>query len=482
MSEIAYKNTTDYLTGIKDDTFATVYLIFGEEYLYKSVFETLLDKMVPHEKRSFGYEPADGESESISEVIERLNTFSLMAGRKVVSLCESKIFYSKNDEAAILTKAKTAFDADEKVKSSKFLISLLSVSGLDFSTVLTEKGKKAIKYTENFGDDDNWLKEIANYCQDQNFKIPVSSDSTKILNTAVEKGFPDDHHLIITADLVDKRKTLFKTIKKHGVIIDCSVPKGERKADKDQQSVVLRENTNVILSKAGKQIDPAAYQYLCEMTGFDLRTFTGNLEKLIGFTGQNNRITIADAKSLLRRTKQDPIYELSGAVAERNLEKALFYTGNLLKNSIFPLQILATVVNQMRRLLIAKDFIEGLPKGKWQRGMDYNSFTKNIMPLVKESDALIKQKIEEREKRFEDVESSEKKVKKKKIVTDIILAKNPNSPYPVFLLVKNSERYTMDELIMALESLKNADRRLKSTGEDARLVLDDTLIQICRKI
>lgn len=479
MSEINYKNSNDYIAQIDINQLAPVYLIYGEEYLYKSVFKALLDKIIPKEKRSFGYEPADSESESISDVIEKLNTFSLMSGKKVVSLCDSKIFYSKRDDAAILTKVKSAFDNEDKTKASKYLISLLSVTGLDFEGILTEKGKKAIKFHESFGNDDSWLKDIVSFSQAQQLNIPESTDNAKILKAAVENGFPDDHHLIITADLIDKRKSLFNTIKSTGVIINCSVPKGDRKADKDQQNEVLRENTNIILSKAGKQIEPAAYQYLYEMTGFDLRTFTGNLEKLVGYTGQNNRITLNDAKSLLRRTKQDPIYELSGAIAERNLEKSLFFTGTLLKNSIYPLQILATIVNQIRRLLIAKDFITTIPKGKWRNGIDYNSFRASVMPLIKERDTLIVDKIEEREKRFIVGDQSEKKGRKKKITTDIILAKNPNSPYPVYLLIRNSERYSLDELVMSLDTLKNADRRLKSTGEEARLILDDLIIKIC---
>ena len=482
MSEINYKNSNDYIAQIDINQLAPVYLIYGEEYLYKSVFEALLDKIIPKEKRSFGYEPADGESESISDVIEKLNTFSLMSGKKVVSLCDSKIFYSKRDDAAILTKAKSAFESEDNTKASRYLISLLSVAGLDFEGVLSEKGKKAIKFHENFGNDDSWLKDIVNYCLAGQLTIPESTDSAKILSAAIENGIPDDHNLIITADLIDKRKSLFNTIKNNGIIINCSVPKGDRKADKDQQHAVLRENTNIILSKAGKQIDPAAYQYLYEMTGFDLRTFTDNLEKLVGYTGQNKRITLNDAKSLLRRTKQDPIYELSGAVAERNLEKSLFFTGTLLKNSIYPLQILATIVNQIRRLLIAKDFLTNLPQGKWRNGMDYNSFRTNIMPLIKERDALIITEIEEREKRFILDAASDKKGRKKKITSDVILAKNPNSPYPVYLLVKNSERYSIDELVMSLDFLKNADRRLKSTGEDARLILDDLLIEVCSQI
>ncbi len=481
MTEIHYKEAAGYIEGLAENGFSTVFLIYGEEYLYKSVFQSLLDRMVPKEKRSLGYEPVDGESERISDVIERLNTFSLMPGRKVVGLSDSKIFYSKSDEAAILTKAKDAFDEDDKRKASGYLKSLLSVKNIGFSAVLTEKGKKALKFVETFGNDDTWLKNLVAYCIDNGIEIPALADNAKVLSDAIEKGFPDDHHLIITAELIDKRKTLFKTIQANGVIIDCSVPKGDRKADKDQQAAVLRENTSLLLSKAGKQIAPDAYRYLLEMTGFDLRTFTDNLERLINYTGQRNTITAEDAAALTKRTKQDPIYELSGAVAERNLEKSLFYVGSLLKNSIFPLQILATIVNQVRRLLIARDFIETLPKGTWRKGMDYNSFRSQIMPVVKDYDAATKNSVEEREKNLAVEEPAGKKAKKKKITTDVILAKNPNSPYPVYLLLQNAEKYSMASLINAVEHLKNADRRLKSTGEDARLVIDDTLINICKQ-
>ena len=44
------------------------------------------------------------------------------------------------------------------------------------------------------------------------------------------------------------------------------------------------------------------------MTGFDLRTFINNLEKLIAYTGERKNITKDDVKSVLERTRIDPIY------------------------------------------------------------------------------------------------------------------------------------------------------------------------------
>ena len=77
---------------------------------------------------------------------------------------------------------------------------------------------------------------------------------------------------------------------------------------------------------------------LHEMTGFDLRTFSGNLEKLVDYVGARQEITAADVEAVLNRTRQDPIYELTGALADRNPEQALFFLDSLLADGMFSLQ------------------------------------------------------------------------------------------------------------------------------------------------
>lgn len=480
MAEINYKNLETYLAGPVKDGFAPVYLIHGDEFLAKSVFDSLLDCMVPPSKRSFGYEPVDEDTESMADVIERLNTFSMMPGIKAVSLCDSRVFHSKQDLSALLKKCKTTYDNGDKKKASRFLSSLLSISGLTLDEARTEAGRDELKYSDSFSDDVAWFNDLLTFLAEHPPSAKDSGDSSKLLKDAIEKGFPEKHHLLITTDVVDKRKGLYTVIKDLGMVIDCSVPKGDRKADKDTQDSILRENMNQLLKKSGKRMDPDAYRYLCDMTGFDIRTFVGNLEKLIIFSGQRSTITIDDARNLLKRSKQDPIYELSGAVAERHLENALFFTSSLLANAVFPLQILATIVNQLRRLILAKDFVVSLPQGRWQGNMDFNRFRTSIMPLIKEHDKRTADQTLARETALTDPPQEGKKEKKIKAETDLVLAKNPNSPYPVYLLLVNSNRYTREELINAYNMAYHADIRLKSTGENPKLVLDDLLIRICR--
>jgi len=87
MPEINYKDLKKHLKK-----FVPVYLIYGEEMLYKTSLNELLDAMIPADKRSHNYDPFDGTDENIQEALERVNTYSLMPGTKVVAICDSNIF------------------------------------------------------------------------------------------------------------------------------------------------------------------------------------------------------------------------------------------------------------------------------------------------------------------------------------------------------------------------------------------------------
>ena len=64
MPEILHSEIKSYLSELKTATSSRslppVILIFGDELLYKSVLQILLDVIIPPEKQAFSYEPVDG--------------------------------------------------------------------------------------------------------------------------------------------------------------------------------------------------------------------------------------------------------------------------------------------------------------------------------------------------------------------------------------------------------------------------------------
>ncbi|MDM8539295.1 hypothetical protein QUF70_21275, partial [Desulfobacterales bacterium HSG17] len=418
------------------------------------------------------------------------NTYSMFSGNKLVSLIDSRIFYSGQEDKKLVEKTRQAFDAKQMNKAAKFLTALLSIKNLSYDDLKGKDRIKNLKTDSEYLGDGKWIDSILEFCQDKNIAIKAIQDNSKDLQKAIEKGFPSGNFLIITTDIVDKRRTLYKAIKNNGIVIDCSVPKGSTRADKIVQNAMLNEQMQTILSKYGKKMDRMAYQTLCEMTGFDLRTFKNNLDTLVSYTGQRPNITIDDVRSVLKRTRKDPIYELTNAVSDRNIEASLFYMESLLSEGFFPLQILASITKQIRILLLVKGFSE-IHAGKvWRKGLSYDRFQQSVMPAIQDCDQLLIKKIDSWEQALSangivnepESKNKGKSKKKKKSVpsTDLIIAKNPRSAYPVYLALQKSEKYTKKKLFSIMEKLGKADIQLKTTGRNPRLVLEETVFYICR--
>lgn len=487
MPEISYKDLKKYLRDREDRPFEPIYLIYGEEMLVKTAFDDLLNALVPASNRSMNYEPLDGANVTIHEVIGRINTFSLIPGKKVVAFLDSRVFYAGHEKGRLLANAQKALKDDDIKKAAGYLLSMMAHLNLSFDDLSISNREVSLGLDWDSATNSSWLDGIIAYCRENNLSVPAVEDDSRILQDAVEKGFPKDNHLILTTDLADKRRTLYKTISTRGLAIDCTVPKGNRRADRIVQEAVVVDKMNSILQASGKTIDKNAYTSLYEMTGFDLRTFCNNLEKLISYVGDRNEITLEDVEFILKRTKKDPIYELTNALADRNIELSLFFLNSILGSGIHPLQVLAAISNQIRKLLVIKDFIGSQIARDWQPACTYNYFQTNVVPAIVTYDRQLIDCIGDwdRQAKTETVSKNDepgKNVKKKArhTTTDLVIAKNPKNAYPIFQLFKKSEQFSEDELIYAVESLNKADVLLKSSTQPAKLIIENVVLAICK--
>ena len=253
------------------------------------------------------------------------------------------------------------------------------------------------------------------------------------------------------------------------------------------QEDILIQKMSEILKPNNKEMDKGAYPALLEMTGFDLRIFCGSLEKLIDYVGKRNAITVEDVEAVLKRSKKDPIYDFTNAVADRQIEKALFFLNSLLAADFHPLQILAAVANQVRRLTLAKDFAKSQQAKGWHAGLSFNAFQQSVMPAIVAYDQEFLKILESWDNPVFSSGDIDKRPargkgkKKKKIQTDLLLARNPKNAYPVYQLMKKSERYSKTELLAAVGLLNETDVQLKLSGQDPKLILERFLFKLCHR-
>jgi len=261
------------------------------------------------------------------------------------------------------------------------------------------------------------------------------------------------------------------------------VSQGVRKSDLDEQRGVLQEIAKNLLAASKKRMDAVAFNALVDQTGFNLELFAKNIEKLMAYTGANPAIGLKDIRAVVIRNKKDPIFSLTNAVLEKDASKALALLSSLFQEGFHPLQILKSLENQVRKLLMIKSFILLFSAGKAPQNfkrMNFNGFTQNMMPIILAYDENLKKAMAERDDFLSPPDPS-KKEKKKVAPTDLLLAPNPKSPYPVFLTFQKSENFSLKELKDAMIALGDLEYQLKSAPIDAIVSIENFIIIICKK-
>ncbi|MFO7989710.1 MAG: DNA polymerase III subunit delta [Thermodesulfobacteriota bacterium] len=292
-------------------------------------------------------------------------------------------------------------------------------------------------------------------------EVSYSEKDLNRLSEMVHSGLPDGHFLVMTAGSLDRRRKIVKTLEKAGLVIDCTVPQGARKADLDDQRQILEDVAKTVLARSGKTMAPAAFSELLDRTGFNPALFAQNLDKLMVYTGDRTVISRADVEAIIPRDKKDPIFSLTNAMMEKNVSQALFYLSSLRKDGFHPLQILKSFENLVRRMLLFKafslEFSEKHPNIRMDR-MNFNGFKQQVLPAVIAHDQALQDPVK-----------------------DLVLAPNPNSPYPIFQTFQKSIRFSLNELRDALISLGDLDFALKSSSVDADAGMAQFVMTFCLK-
>ncbi|RJQ81941.1 MAG: hypothetical protein C4519_08350 [Desulfobacteraceae bacterium] len=479
MPEISHLQLSDYLLQPEGLTATAVYLIHGEPMLVEQCAEPLIEKLLNGALREISCEVMEGAAENILDAIERMNTYALSAGLKIVWFKEARLFDSGGNQQRLVDQIREALESDHLERAAKGFLTLCARLGVD--THSARQGPPAGLELLQSAVGEDGIVRLSTYCHECGWSAAASDDYLQALELAIQKGFPQQHYLVITtAAKVPKNRKFYKIIQARGLIIDCNIPQGERRADKLAQEAVLRRILADCLDKSGKRMGPALFATLSQLTGFDPPTFRDNVEKLIDYAGKRNEITAADVEAVVRRTKSDPLFELTNAVAERNLINALFYLHTLLNSGWHALQILAALANQIRKLIVAKDFATSVPGRSWRSGMAYPQFQNEVLPAVQAYDAQVD---EQMHRWTENASATESKGSPgaKKDGFDLALASNPGNAYPLYQTLLKSENFQLSELVQAMIDLNQTDGLLKSTGQDPAVLMKKLLMAICGK-
>jgi len=159
---------------------------------------------------------------------------------------------------------------------------------------------------------------------------------------------PDFITLILTADRMDRRKTIYKAIAGVGTVVEL------RPLKAPEVKTWIRER----LLENGKRIPSGLVNNIFELTGSSLSDVSNELDNLLAYLGDRDTVTQADIDALVATRRRDPIYKLTEQVADRNLIGSWTVLRQLLAEGEHELRILWHLDHTVKRLLRAKCLVE----------------------------------------------------------------------------------------------------------------------------
>lgn len=253
-----------------------------------------------------------------------------------------------------------------------------------------------------------------------------------------DKVRPDDTDIVLDGRSLDLRKSFAKKLKAAGAVLEsCATA---RPNDRNQ-AAFRKRGVEDFFAAEGKAIDPAACQYLLETIGGDSGTFKMELEKLLAYVGDADRVTTADCRAVASRTPEALGWEFSSAIAEGKLPLALQILGQLLDSGVFEMQILGILSSDCQKMVQTRLAMRELKITR------VNPRTFDNIP--------------------EDVRAAAPGNPLLKL-----------HPYRAFKLCEGAARLSEEELARRLRHIRNAGRTLVSSNTDKRIVLE----QLVRKL
>jgi DNA polymerase-3 subunit delta len=298
--------------------------------------------------------------------------------------------------------------------------------------------------------DTAWIDTVVAHAMSKGMSLPERRDEAALLEAALRRGFPPNHVLVITADAVDKRRSLYRLIEEEGAAIDFALATGTGKETRSQQDAIMRGIIRDTLTPAGKTIEPDALALLMGRIGFNLWALSNQLQQLISFVGSEPAIQREHVEAVSHHVREEALYELTGAVASGDRAGALAHLSRLLDQGYHGLQILAALTNEIRRLVSARDLIDTHLEGRLDPRIPYGTFRKTVYPLLKsrlEAGSLLK----------------------------------TMHPFALHKTMARSAAMAMEELSRSLQHLFAAELALKSTGVSPRTVLEGLILRLCAR-
>ena len=288
-----------------------------------------------------------------------------------------------------------------------------------------------------------WLKNANFLGDDQKARSTSVQAALEELGETIDSGFGPEIIFLLSAIDVDKRRSFYKSLAKRAELqifdkLDSSRGGWEEEA------------TEMVAARAKKrklQFDDNALELFVLLTGGDTREIENELEKIDIFLGKERAVDADLVRELVPLTRVGVIFDLSNALAESDLERALELVRRLLDQGESAIGILlVAILPTVRNLLLAKDLMERYRMSRPHTPFPFISAI-NRLP----ADAIVH-------------------LPRKKDGTV--------NAYALGIAAQNAHRFSTQQLIRGLRACLAANLQLVTTQLDHELILTEVVVKL----
>src|SRR5712691_5135674 len=288
-----------------------------------------------------------------------------------------------------------------------------------------------------------WLKDANFLGDDQKARSAAVQSALEELSETIDAGFGSDVTFLISATEVDKRRSFYKSLVKRAELQVFDRLDSSRSGWEEEATELVRAH----VAKQKLQFDDDALDLFVLLTGGDTREIDNELEKVDIFLGKERKVDVDLVRELVPLTRAGVIFELSNALAERDLERALKLVRRLLDQGESAIGILlVAILPTVRNLLLAKDLMQQHCLSRPHAPFHFISAL-NRLPAV---------------------------------ATEHLPRKKDGSinAYVLGIAAQNAHRFETKQLVEGMEACLQANLQLVTTQLDHELVLTEIVVKL----
>jgi DNA polymerase III subunit delta len=436
------RNLPTILQDLKSGKGPQLLLLFGDDLQVQDTCKQVVDILVPEDQRGFNLERLDGRTIGWDQVEGSLMTPPFFPGKKVLWIENAPYFFTREQKGELGGKILELWHEGRRDDAVKLLADLLIVEGWTEENWERLDANSAQQLAQVLAVDGSTAQDevsaLLEFAKTRRVDLSKhkAADGHR-LGDLLDGKLPEWSFLLLTAVQVDRRTKLFKRFEELGAASFLGLERDRYgKVDRDSLLNFIAQR----LRRVGKNIDSQARDMLVARASDNLRMLQHELDKLLLYTVDRPSIQRQDVEAVIADHGEGWIFDLTRAIGDRDALGALGQLARLMGQGEHPLKILGTIAAEVRRLLAARQLLDGELRRYWRRGISYQQFQQ--MMVNQGTMALTR------------------------------------SPYADYMCFQRAERFALAELVSHMESLFDADLQLKSSGQP-RIVMEKLILGMC---